>query len=105
MTHPRIQWSTDIEQHAGWKGGNVINADIVQGSDRGFSGSGGDLRKDAAAVVEVGLNVIHDDIVNTVAPAILSRSAIVGDAVADQKSSSHMADDAVADGNVGDLTG
>src|SRR5215470_6516269 len=105
VTHPWfIQWSADIEQHTGWKGRNMIDAHIVQRNYCGDSGGGGNLRKGAAPVVGLRLNIVHNHIVDAVTSPVFGSAAVARQPVAEANPTSNMPDYAVSDCNVGDLT-
>ena len=92
--------TADVEQNARRKSSDVVNDDIVQRD--GKTGCGRDLHKHPAAVVKLGLNVIHDDVVNAVPPAIRRGSAIGRGRVCEYETAGNMADAALPDGDVSD---
>ena len=70
----------------------MVNADIVQSRRCRNARCHGDLREHAKAIVEVGLDVVHDDIVNAVATTVFGRAAIRRSPIAKLESAANVAD-------------
>ncbi len=81
----------------------MIDGEVVESWHRSVTGGCGDLGKGPKSAVEVRLDVVDNDVVNAIAPAILRGASIVRQAVPDLQPTGDVADSDVPDGDVGDL--
>ena len=109
MESPDILGSTtgtaEMNRSRAREGRYMVNADIVQSRRCRNARCHGDLREHAKAIVEIGLDVVHNDVVDAVATTVFGRAAVGRNSVSNLEAAGNVADRAIPNRDVGDLAG